>query len=129
MQYSELESSSLDLRKNFNDAWVLAKQNLADAQDMYKFHHDKSTSDPGFQEGDAVFLRQPTVQTSKYSKLKFCWEGPYIIKELRGTHNAVLTAHPEKGSHLPQHPCHIHLARCKKGLAGDRLCQDGFLKS
>ena len=129
MQYSELESPSLDLRKNFNDAWVLAKQNLADAQDMYKFHHDKSTSDPGFQEGDAVFLRQPTVQTSKYSKLKFCWEGPYIIKELRGTHNAVLTAHPEKGSHLPQHPCHIHLARCKKGLAGDRLCQDGFLKS
>lgn len=119
--YSEDENPATEMRRNFNDAWMIAKQHMHDAKEKYKYYHDLNIQNPGFKVGDAVFVKQPSIETSKFSKLKFSWEGPYQISIMKSQHNAVLIPHPTKGDHLPKHPFPIHLARCKKGTADDRL--------
>ena len=103
-----------------SDAWVLAREALADAQKKYKFYHDKKISDPGSKVGDCVYLDIPKSHTAKHAKILRHDEGPILITAMPSPHNAMLKKLDGEGRVIGQ-GFSVHLARCKTAPVPPRL--------
>lgn len=120
LNYVDSDNVVVDMLRNMSDAWLLARENMADAQAKYKLYHDKGVHDPKFSVGDHVYQHIPSILRSKDHKLKMAWDGPYVITEMRGDHNAIIQRIDDKGKTMGT-GVPVHLARCKKAKAPPRM--------
>lgn len=79
-RFTNLNTYSEYLQKNFKDALELARINLDSAQQAYKTQFDKNRIEVDYAIGEKVLIKKPVRKVGHSTKLFHDWSGPYIIK-------------------------------------------------
>jgi RNase H-like domain found in reverse transcriptase/Integrase zinc binding domain/Reverse transcriptase (RNA-dependent DNA polymerase)/Integrase core domain len=70
-----------DLQTKLSEAYTLVRERLAANQHKQKSYYDRNKKTRNLNQGDLVFLYDPTIAKTKGSKFRKPWKGPFEILE------------------------------------------------
>ena len=105
-----------------DEAWELARKNVAKAQKRQKTVYDCKIRPAQFQEGERVFLYKPAEKTGHARKFARAFHGPYRIVELTSCNAKIQRVdRPEDDTILVALE---RLRRCPEEVADDYMPPD-----